>query len=85
MGIILVHLLTMLTTIIILPQNMYIYIYQLNGFFLDHSINIANLIQPSLGQLQPNLDEFMDTIEPLQGTIFYVYTHMSNTYCKQLK
>ncbi|XP_060863445.1 carbohydrate-responsive element-binding protein isoform X1 [Metopolophium dirhodum] len=28
--------------------------------------NIADFIQPSLGQLQPNLDEFMDTIEPLQ-------------------
>lgn len=38
--------------------------------FLDKSTttNIADFIQPSLGQLQPNLDEFMDTIEPLQGT-----------------
>ncbi|VVC27899.1 Hypothetical protein CINCED_3A007134 [Cinara cedri] len=32
----------------------------------DRSTHIADLIQPSLGQLQPNLDEFMDTIEPLQ-------------------
>jgi len=39
-------------------------------FLLDKSTttNIADFIQPSLGQLQPNLDEFMDTIEPLQGT-----------------
>lgn len=35
----------------------------------DRSSHIADLIQPSLGQLQPNLDEFMDTIEPLQGTV----------------
>ncbi|XP_050536915.1 MLX-interacting protein isoform X2 [Daktulosphaira vitifoliae] len=32
----------------------------------DKSTKIADFIQPSLGQLQPNLDEFMDTIEPLQ-------------------
>jgi len=41
-------------------------------FFSDRSTNIANLIQPSLGQLQRNLDEFMDTIEPLQGTILNI-------------
>ncbi|XP_050436877.1 carbohydrate-responsive element-binding protein isoform X2 [Adelges cooleyi] len=32
----------------------------------DKSTKIADFIQPSLGQLQPHLDEFMDTIEPLQ-------------------
>lgn len=43
--------------------------------FLDKSTttNIADFIQPSLGQLQPNLDEFMDTIEPLQGTYNTLY------------
>lgn len=28
---------------------------------------LADLIQPSLGPLQPNLDDYMDTFEPLQG------------------
>ncbi|XP_046681410.1 MLX-interacting protein isoform X2 [Homalodisca vitripennis] len=28
--------------------------------------NLADFIQPSLVQLQPNLDDFMDTLEPLQ-------------------
>ncbi|XP_043489443.1 MLX-interacting protein-like isoform X2 [Polistes fuscatus] len=28
--------------------------------------NLADFIQPSLGPLQPNLDDFMDTLEPLQ-------------------
>lgn len=48
--------------------------------FSDRSTNIADFIQPSLGQLQPNLDEFMDTIEPLQGkhdnanTKYFVYS-----------
>lgn len=28
---------------------------------------IADFIQPSLVQLQPNLEDFMDTLEPLQG------------------
>lgn len=28
---------------------------------------MADFIQPSLGPLQPNLDDFMDTLEPLQG------------------
>lgn len=73
--------------IITLPRNMYkyVHIYTSSTVFLDHSVNIANLIQPSLGQLQPNLDEFMDTIEPLQGTIFYVYTYVQYVYYKQLK
>jgi len=29
--------------------------------------SLADFIQPSLGPLQPNLDDFMDTLEPLQG------------------
>lgn len=54
--------------------------------FLDKSTttNIADFIQPSLGQLQPNLDEFMDTIEPLQGTyntIAYYNTIIINNIC----
>ena len=28
---------------------------------------LADFIQPSLGPLQPNLDDYMDTFEPLQG------------------
>lgn len=28
---------------------------------------IADFIQPTLVQLQPNLEDFMDTLEPLQG------------------
>lgn len=31
--------------------------------------SIADFIQPSLGPLQPNLDDFMDTFEPLQGKV----------------
>lgn len=27
----------------------------------------ADFIQPSLGPLQPNLDDIMDTLEPLNG------------------
>ena len=27
----------------------------------------AEFMQPGLGQLQPNFDDFMDTFEPLQG------------------
>ncbi|KOB78715.1 MLX-interacting protein [Operophtera brumata] len=30
--------------------------------------SLADFIQPSLGPLQPNLEDFMDTLEPLQGT-----------------
>ncbi|KAL0893817.1 hypothetical protein ABMA27_013945 [Loxostege sticticalis] len=30
--------------------------------------SLADFIQPSLGPLQPNLDDFMDTLEPLQET-----------------
>lgn len=29
--------------------------------------SLADFIQPSLGPLQPNLDDFMDGLEPLQG------------------
>ncbi|XP_045445770.1 carbohydrate-responsive element-binding protein [Melitaea cinxia] len=32
--------------------------------------SLADFIQPSLGPLQPNLDDFMDTLEPLQGIIY---------------
>ena len=35
--------------------------------------NLADFIQPSLGPLQPNLDDFMDTLEPLQGFYFYIF------------
>lgn len=31
---------------------------------------LADFIQPGLIQLQPNLDDFMDTLEPLQGSYF---------------
>lgn len=31
---------------------------------------MADFIQPSLGPLQPNLDDYMDTFEPLQGSIW---------------
>lgn len=31
--------------------------------------SLADFIQPSLGPLQPNLEDFMDTFEPLQGML----------------
>lgn len=31
---------------------------------------LADFIQPSLGPLQPNLDDIMDTLEPLNGKSF---------------
>jgi len=34
--------------------------------------SLADFIQPSLGPLQPNLDDFMDTLEPLQGIQSYL-------------
>lgn len=34
--------------------------------------SLADFIQPSLGPLQPNLDDFMDTLEPLQGIIMFI-------------
>lgn len=37
----------------------------------------ADFIQPSLVQLQPNLDDFMDTFEPLQGNQIDIYHY----YC----
>lgn len=36
---------------------------------LARGASLADFIQPSLGPLQPNLDDFMDTLEPLQGII----------------
>nr|CAD7457016.1 unnamed protein product [Timema tahoe] len=33
---------------------------------ITRGTNIADFMQPSLVQLQPNLDDFMDTLEPLQ-------------------
>lgn len=41
--------------------------------FLARGVNLADFIQPSLVQLQPNLDEFMD-IEPLHGNSFPFFT-----------
>lgn len=38
--------------------------------FLARGANLADFIQPSLGPLQPNLDDFMDTLEPFQGIFF---------------
>lgn len=38
--------------------------------------NLADLIQPSLAQLQPNLEEIMDTLEPLQGNYFLTYMNV---------
>lgn len=35
--------------------------------FLARGASLADFIQPSLGPLQPNLDDFMDTLEPLHG------------------
>ncbi|KAK6638370.1 hypothetical protein RUM44_008799 [Polyplax serrata] len=32
--------------------------------------NLADFIQPSLVQLQPNLDDFMDALEPFQAEVF---------------
>ena len=37
------------------------------------SANLADFIQPSLGPLQPNLEDFMDTLEPLQGMFYVVF------------
>lgn len=36
----------------------------------------AEFMQPGLVQLQPNLDDFMDTFEPLQG--------LSQIFCSQI-
>lgn len=38
--------------------------------FLIARAGLADFIQPSLGPLQPNLDDYMDTFEPLHGEIF---------------
>lgn len=38
--------------------------------FSARGASLADFIQPSLGPLQPNLDDFMDTLEPLQGKNF---------------
>jgi MAX-like protein X len=35
--------------------------------FLAKGAGLADFIQPGLIQLQPNLDDFMDTLEPLHG------------------
>lgn len=34
---------------------------------------VADFIQPGLIQLQPNLEDFMDTLEPLQGMLCKKY------------
>lgn len=36
------------------------------SFRAARGASLADFIQPSLGPLQPNLDDFMDTLEPLQ-------------------
>jgi MAX-like protein X len=35
--------------------------------FLAAKAGLADFIQPGLVQLQPNIDDFMDTLEPLQS------------------
>lgn len=35
--------------------------------FSAKGAGLADFIQPGLIQLQPNLDDFMDTLEPLHG------------------
>lgn len=44
--------------------------------FVARGASLADFIQPSLGPLQPNLDDFIDTLEPLQGdySIILIYT-----------
>lgn len=37
--------------------------------FLAKGAGLADFIQPGLIQLQPNLDDFMDTLEPLHGSL----------------
>ena len=38
-------------------------------------------MQPGLVQLQPSIDELMDTFEPLQGTVNLYYSEvLNNTY-----
>lgn len=55
-------------------MNRYIVnVYLYKSYFIQLLIitargaSLADFIQPSLGPLQPNLDDFMDTLEPLQG------------------
>ena len=36
---------------------------------LAKGAGLADFIQPGLIQLQPNLDDFMDTLEPLHGKL----------------
>jgi hypothetical protein len=36
-------------------------------FLFSAKAGLAEFIQPGLVQLQPNIDEFMDTLEPLQS------------------
>lgn len=40
--------------------------------FLARAGMVADFIQPGLAQLQPTLDDFMDTFEPLQGNISFL-------------
>lgn len=40
---------------------------------------VADFIQPGLIQLQPNLEDFMDTLEPLQGT--HIVQIGANVFC----
>lgn len=35
--------------------------------FTARGASLADFIQPSLVQLQPNLDDYMDMLEPLHG------------------
>lgn len=41
--------------------------YIKNQLFAARAGMVADFIQPGLIQLQPNLEDFMDTLEPLQG------------------
>lgn len=46
--------------------------------------SLADFIQPSLGPLQPNLEDFMDTLEPFQGKLIrQIYIIKSNTLLRQ--
>lgn len=40
---------------------------------------LADFIQPSLGPLQPNLDDYMDTFEPLHGISGLMYLSDDHT------
>ncbi len=46
--------------------NFFLFVEIKSSFFVSAKAGIADFIQPSLGPLQPNLDDFMNGI-PFQG------------------